>query len=70
MNKKLLFAKLKRSLCDLHTLGFYDSETFRRNRERQTDASPVGLWVVLIQHDAQGLQIIAYGHKSPKDVEK
>lgn len=61
------FAELKRSLSDLRTLGFYDP-----NDKTQViaDASPVGLGAVLIQHDAYGPRIIAYGHKSLTDVEK
>lgn len=61
------FKQLKEALTNIPTLGYYDPHD---RTQVIADASPVGLGAVLVQHDANGPRIIAYGNKSLKDCER
>lgn len=61
------FLELKKSLSNIHTLGYYDPSD---KTVVMADASPVGLGAVLIQSDSSGPRVIAYGNKSLTEVEK
>lgn len=61
------FTSLKETLAKIQTLGYYDV-----NDKTQViaDASPVGLGAVLVQIDAKGPRIIAYGNRTLTDCER
>lgn len=61
------FSQIKEKLKDIPTLGYYDV-----NDKTQViaDASPVGLGAVLVQIDARGPRIIAYGNRTLTDCER
>ncbi|XP_045452155.1 uncharacterized protein K02A2.6-like [Melitaea cinxia] len=61
------FTSLKDTLTKIQTLGYYDV-----NDKTQViaDASPVGLGAVLVQIDANGPRIIAYGNRTLTDCER
>lgn len=65
--QKLAFQKLKQSLSNIRTIGFYDPND---RTQLFADASPVGLGAVLVQFDTHGPRIIAFANKSLTDVEK
>lgn len=61
------FNKLKESLSNIQTLGYYNPAD---KTQVIADASPVGLGACLIQIDQHGPRVIAYGNKSLTDCEK
>lgn len=61
------FEGLKRAMTQITSLGYYNPQD---RTQVFADASPVGLGAVLVQHDANGPRIIAYGNKSLTDREK
>lgn len=65
--QKSAFEKLKNSLTNIRTIGFYDPND---RTQLFADASPVGLGAVLVQFDAHGPRVIAFANKSLTDVEK
>lgn len=61
------FKKLKNSLTDIETLGYYD---IKDKTQVIADASPVGLGAVLVQTDVNGPRIIAYGNRTLTECER
>ena len=61
------FIELKRRLAEAETLGYFD-----RNAKTKiiTDASPVGLWAVLVQEHKVGNLVICYASRELSDVER
>lgn len=65
--QQLAFDKLKESMMDSKTLGYFNDGD---RTQLVADASPVGLGAVLIQVNDQGPRVIAYASKSLSEVEK
>ena len=61
------FRALKESMSTRETLGFFDPTAETR---LISDASPVGLGAVLVQHQASGPRIISYAGRTLTDVER
>lgn len=61
------FKRLKETLTNIQSLGYYDVQD---KTQVIADASPVGLGAVLIQTDAKGPRIIAFGNKTLTDCER
>lgn len=61
------FNNLKQTLTKIQSLGYYD---VRDKTQVIADASPVGLGAVLVQIDANGPRIIAYGNRTLTDCER
>lgn len=61
------FDNLKHMLTKIQSLGYYD---VRDKTQVIADASPVGLGAILVQIDANGPRIIAYGNRTLTDCER
>lgn len=61
------FQKLKQMLTKIQSLGYYDVQDAT---QVIADASPVGLGAVLVQNNAKGPRIIAYGNRTLTDCER
>lgn len=61
------FNTLKQMLTKIQSLGYYDVQD---TTQVIADASPVGLGSVLVQVDAKGPRIIAYGNRTLTDCER
>lgn len=61
------FSLLKDALTKIQTLGYYDVQD---KTQVVADASPVGLGALLIQIDAKGPRVIAYGNRTLTDCER
>lgn len=61
------FRELKATLTHIQSLGYYDVHD---KTQVIADASPVGLGAVLVQIDAKGPRIIAYGNRTLTECER